>query len=102
MLCQSRGTCIPAWTSAANKQFAGRLKVACAACFKSACFNTLAAIESSEIYVTNADAHGFALASQGQFLLALLSLAPVVMATFVAVTRIYDHKHAPADVNAGW
>ena len=24
-----------------------------------------------------------------------------MLATFVAVTRIYDYKHAPADVNAG-
>ncbi|GAX83367.1 hypothetical protein CEUSTIGMA_g10792.t1 [Chlamydomonas eustigma] len=39
--------------------------------------------------------------TKGQFPLALVCLIPVALATFVAVTRIYDYKHAPADVNAG-
>ena len=37
----------------------------------------------------------------GQFIFAFLCLSPVILATFVALTRIYDFEHAPADVNCG-
>jgi diacylglycerol diphosphate phosphatase/phosphatidate phosphatase len=37
----------------------------------------------------------------GNFGLAFICLLPLILATFVALTRIYDYKHAPADVNAG-
>ncbi len=36
------------------------------------------------------------------FLKASLALSPVVLATFVAVSRIADYKHNVSDVNAGW
>ena len=38
---------------------------------------------------------------RGQFGIFLICLCPMVLATFVALTRIYDFEHAPADVNAG-
>ncbi len=36
------------------------------------------------------------------FLKSVLAVAPIALALFVAVSRIADYKHAPADVNAGW
>ncbi|KXZ45577.1 hypothetical protein GPECTOR_53g163 [Gonium pectorale] len=39
--------------------------------------------------------------SQLLFLKAVLVVAPLALATFVAVSRIADYKHNPADVNAG-
>ncbi len=38
---------------------------------------------------------------QGQFFFVFLCLTPIMLSTFVAVTRVYDYKHAPADINAG-
>lgn len=37
----------------------------------------------------------------GQFALGLICILPCILATFVALTRIYDYEHAPADVNTG-
>ncbi|GLC47275.1 hypothetical protein PLESTF_000926400 [Pleodorina starrii] len=39
--------------------------------------------------------------SQLLFLKSVLAVAPMALAMFVAVSRIADYKHAPADVNAG-
>ncbi|MEW5306943.1 MAG: hypothetical protein WDW36_009371 [Sanguina aurantia] len=39
--------------------------------------------------------------SKGHFAKALLCLTPIVLATYVAMTRIADYQHHPADVNAG-
>ncbi|EFJ45779.1 hypothetical protein VOLCADRAFT_121142 [Volvox carteri f. nagariensis] len=39
--------------------------------------------------------------SQLLFLKSVLALAPLALALFVAVSRIADYKHSPADVNAG-
>jgi len=37
----------------------------------------------------------------GQFALSIACLVPMMLSTFVALTRVYDYKHAPADINAG-
>ncbi|KAG1656823.1 hypothetical protein FOA52_008457 [Chlamydomonas sp. UWO 241] len=37
----------------------------------------------------------------GQFALAVMCLVPIMLATFVAVSRVYDYKHATSDINAG-
>ncbi|GIL67505.1 hypothetical protein Vafri_20865 [Volvox africanus] len=39
--------------------------------------------------------------SQLLFLKSVLAVAPMALALFVAVSRIADYKHSPADVNAG-
>jgi membrane-associated phospholipid phosphatase len=43
----------------------------------------------------------FACPRPGNFALSFLCLAPVVLATFVAVTRPANHKHHFSDINAG-
>ena len=43
----------------------------------------------------------FAMPHRGNFALAFFCLAPVILATFVAVTRPANHRHHFSDINAG-